>query len=141
MAGWVYRVGTPPAHPASPLCSRRGPGPAERAPEGPAGAWSGGSWDSDVRGRRRGRIPPCGARSGTPGHPPCILSECRLLATKARFRHISQKVSQNRQVSPKYVEKAYHSPCFPKPLKKSPLEIPRFPFSQAFSHKELMGHN
>ena len=58
----------------------------------------------------------------------------------ARFDVISQKLSQNRVVSAEYVEKACHSPCFQNRVKKSPLEILRFPFWDAFSHKELMGH-
>ena len=36
-------------------------------------------------------------------------------------------------------EKAYVSPCFQNASVKSPLEILRFPFLGAFSHKELMG--
>ena len=58
----------------------------------------------------------------------------------ARFDVIFHKVSQNRVVSPESVQKASHSPCFQNRLQKSPLEILRFPFSLAFSHKELMGH-
>ena len=58
----------------------------------------------------------------------------------ARFKVISLKLSQNGGVSPKYVEKAYHSPCSQNGLRKSPLEILRIPYSAAFSHKELMGH-
>ena len=57
----------------------------------------------------------------------------------ARFRSIYSKVSQNGQVSPKYVHKASHSPCFHFGLQKSPLEFLRFPVLRAFSHKELMG--
>ena len=57
---------------------------------------------------------------------------------RARFHLIFLKVSQNRGVSPKSTEKACHSPCLQNGLKNSPLEIPRFPISLAFSHKELM---
>ena len=57
---------------------------------------------------------------------------------RARFHHIYSKVSQNDEVSIKYPEKASHSPYSQKGLEKSPLEIPGFPFSLAFSHKELM---
>ena len=49
-------------------------------------------------------------------------------------------VKRNPRVSPKSVEKACHSPCFTFGLQKSALEILRFSFSPAFSHKELMGH-
>ena len=58
----------------------------------------------------------------------------------ARFDLILLKLRQNGVVSPEYVEKACHSPCFQNGRVKSPLEILRFPFSRAFSHKELMGH-
>ena len=59
---------------------------------------------------------------------------------RARIQYIYRKVSQNGQVSPKYPQKASHSPCFHFSLRKSPLEIPRFPILAAFSHKELMAH-
>ena len=58
---------------------------------------------------------------------------------KARFNLILLKVSQNGEVSPEYVQKACHSPCFQKLVQKSPLEFLRFPVLLAFSHKELMG--
>ena len=57
---------------------------------------------------------------------------------RARFHLISIKVSQNDGVSPKYVEKACHSPCFQNGSRKSPLDFLGFPYSSAFSHKELM---
>ena len=59
---------------------------------------------------------------------------------RARFDDISWKLSQNHEVSPKYVEKACHSPYFQNELRMSPLGILRFLFSLAFSHKELMAH-
>ena len=71
--------------------------------------------------------PPCG-----PGQaarcPPCPgPSECRLTANRARFHLFPYKVSQNREVSPVFVEKACHSPCFQNGPGKSALEILRFP--------------
>ena len=57
---------------------------------------------------------------------------------KARIDLISTKLSQNAEVSPKYVQKASHSPYSQNEVQKSPLGILRFPFSLAFSHKELM---
>ena len=57
----------------------------------------------------------------------------------ARFQSFYCKVSQNHRVSPKSVEKAYHSPYFQNGSQKSPLEKLRFPFLLAFSHKELLG--
>ena len=58
----------------------------------------------------------------------------------ARIDLILLEVSQKRVVSLKYVNKACHSPYFQNAAVKSPLEILRFPFSIAFSHKELMGY-
>ena len=58
----------------------------------------------------------------------------------ARFQVNSTKLSQNGRVSPKSVHEAWHTPCFQNGPQKSPLDISRFPFSLAFSHKELMGH-
>ena len=48
------------------------------------------------------------------------------------------KVSQNGEVSSEKCEKACHSPHIQNGSRKSPLEIPGFPFWPAFSHKELM---
>ena len=134
--GWVYR-GSTPSHAA------RG-GPASQRPQGagppPRGrvGWKQGPGDT---GTAAGRLldhpagpvrPPCG--------PPCPGPlECRLLANKARFQANLLKVSQNRGVSPKVVEKACHSPYIQNGPQNSPLGILRFPFSPAFSHKELMG--
>ena len=58
---------------------------------------------------------------------------------RARFHQLFSKVSQNRRVSPKCMHKACHSPYIQNGLQKSALQILRFPFSAAFSHKELMG--
>ena len=57
----------------------------------------------------------------------------------ARFHHLFSKVSQNDEVSLKSVNKACHAPYLQNGLQKSPLEILRFPYFVAFSHKELMG--
>ena len=91
------------------------------------------------------------ARPGTtpagPGRSPAVPSlylpfpprKAASWPITARFHDILLKVSQNGQVSTKYVEKACHSPYIQNGVRKSPLEIPRFPYSTAFSHKELMG--
>ena len=80
------------------------------------------------------------ARSVPPGALPVLgPSECRLTANRARISLILLKVSQNGEVSWKSVEKACHSPYLQKRSQKSPLDFLRFPFSVAFSHKELMG--
>ena len=67
-------------------------------------------------------------------------SECRLWANRARIDYILLKVSQNRIVSPEFVEKACHSPYSQNGSGKSALDFLGFPYSTAFSHKELMGH-
>ena len=71
---------------------------------------------------------------------PCTgPSECRLWANRARIYYILLKVSQNGRVSPENVNKASHSPYSQNGSRKSALEILRFLYSLAFSHKELMG--
>ena len=135
VAGWVYR-GVLPSHPAlleETHTSEAGPGRPCRGLE-----WVG-------MGRtywgRAGMllVPPCGP--GRPCWAPCtrtlLIPPLQPIGT--RFHDISRKVSQNGQVSPKSCQKAYVSPCFQNGLKKSPLEIPGFPLSPAFSPKELMG--
>ena len=59
---------------------------------------------------------------------------------RARFQLLYTKLSQNREVSPKYVHKACLSPHFQNGLQKSPLDISEKRFWLAFSHKELMAH-
>ena len=98
-----------------PLTSGAGPG-------SPAGA--------GVGGLGAGRVPPCSAAGdgswdhpsgpvGAPGPLPVPGPlECRLWPITARFHDISQKLSKNGHVSPKYVEKACHSPCIPKWVQK-----------------------
>ena len=81
---------------------------------------------------------PCGARSvlasqALPGRGWAPRAET------ATFDLIFHKVSQNDRVSPKYVEKACHSPCLQNGPQNSPLDFLRFPILPAFSHKELMG--
>ena len=145
--GWVYRGMVPGGYtgraipgyyPATLLeeqaRQRSGPRKACRA-------WSGWSGAADVPAARSGsRYHPPGP-VGPPG-PSLYLDplECRLLAYRARLTSYSSKVSQNSEVSPKYVEKASHSPYLQNGLKKSPLGFLRFPLLLAFSPKELMGH-
>ena len=138
--GWVlgglYRVQGSTTHPPR----EEDPYPAKRARKALQGAWSGGVWVWARDPAAVSQDPPFG-----PGRSPLVPSLVLgpLIAASwpitARFHHISYKVSQNGQVSPKYVEKASHSPCFQNVVRKSPLEILRFPYFLAFSHKELMG--
>ena len=100
------------------------------------GAWSG--WVSLQRPLcAQSPEPTLRARSVRPACPPwfwALLSGSWPI--RAELHLISCKVSQNRGVSPEYVEKAYHSPYFQKRSQKSPLGFLRFPFRPAFSHKE-----
>ena len=110
--------------------------PSEAGPGRPAGPGVGGEMRAGVGG-------PCTtlrARSGPPVAPPCTGPlDARLLANKARIDLILLKVSHFRVVSARSVEKACHSPHFQNEARNSPLEILGFPYSVAFSHKELMG--
>ena len=138
VAGWVYRVGNTGSQALPSRCSQGGPTPAKRARSPLQGAeW----W---VWGRVRPSCIPTHSRplQGLPG--PASLgytstrAKGRLWPIKARLRSIFRKHSQNGEVSTKYVNKACHSPCFPKRCQNSPLDFLRFPFCVAFSPKELM---
>ena len=134
--GWVvgglYRV--------LPLHRARKPVPAKRAPEAPARGleWVGTGWTRD---RRLDGYPgpPCGP--GRSCGPPCPGNPRNAASWPIRTRLTSEpgKVSQNLEVSPKYDEKACHSPYLQNGPRKSPLDFLRIPFFVAFSHKELMG--
>ena len=112
--GGLYRCTT---HPAT---ARQGADPvtAKRAPEAPAGL----EWVVTGAGTvpfardpvsrcARAVSPPFG-----PGQAPAgpSLGYTPPRAKRARFQVISWKLSKNREVSPKYVEKACHSPYIPK---------------------------
>ena len=142
--GW-YRVGIPGGYyghlgPTDHALLEERPAPAKRARR-PCRGRSGGCRGRAYRdGGGDGHSPPCGPGRHPAGTSLGMTSECRLTANKARIHDILLKVSQNRNVSPKYVEKACHSPHIQNGLGKSPLEILGFPLSPAFSHKELLGH-
>ena len=109
--GWVYREAIPGTQPC---CSGSPPETAERARRPCRGRSGGLRWAGEPAAP--GTVPahPCGARSVPTGPPWLGPCKCRLLANMARFHDIPQKVSQNRQVSPGSVEKACHSPQYPK---------------------------
>ena len=117
-------------------------GPNEELPTvGSLLPWARGYWDRPqgyADGGGDGPTPPL------PAVGPAPLGRTSQNAAswpiRARFNVISCKVKQNGQVSPKYVQKASHSPYIQNRVKNSPLEILRFPVSSAFSHKELMTH-
>ena len=99
------------------------------------GAWSG--WGLSSGAPSPGTTTPCGrARFAVPGLP--HGQNPASWPITARIDLFLWKVSQNAGVSPKYVNKACLSPYFQNGLRKSALEFLGFPFSVAFSHKELM---
>ena len=117
--GWVYGVGIQGGYmgglyrvPSQLL--GEGPGTSVAGPGGPAGAGVGGFLEPGARTEAVDgpRYHPCGARSvwPRPALPVPGTLECRLLAKGARFDLHFYKVSQNDEVSPKYVEKASLSP-------------------------------
>ena len=120
----------------------RGANPTSAAGPGrPAGPGVGGWGAADVLGRRRGRLSGTTLRArSVPLAPPCPRYPQNAASGPigARFHLISYKLSENGVVSPKSVEKACVSPYFQNGVQKSPLNILRFPFSLAFSHKELL---
>ena len=126
----------PRAEPQEPIPSGAGPGSPCQGLEWVGYGWEGDPFACPSTGAHPAPGPPTpalwayGARFAVQD-PPC--------GQKARFHDISQKLRQNGQVSTKSVEKACHSPCLPKRVRKSPLEFLRFPFWPAFSPKELMG--
>ena len=142
--GRTGRVGIPggvlPSHPPT----ARGAQPAKRAPEAQHGLeWVGWAGVMPARGRRRGRVcTTLRARSvlASQALPVHTLANAASWPIRARLHPLFSKVSQNHEVSPKSVQKAYHSPYFQNGSQMSPLDISGIPFSAAFSHKELMGH-
>ena len=96
------------------------------------GAGVGGTWSSDVPAVTHPTTP-CGrARFAGWALKPASWP------IRARLTSYFYKVSQNSEVSPKYVNKASLSPYIQNGSQKSPLGILGFPYSLAFSHKELM---
>ena len=144
--GRVYRVGTRVGipvgtrggytgyYPAS--CSRGANPDSEAGPE----ALQGLEWWSGCSGRVPGASGdhPCGARSALQASLSPPRADAASWPIRARFRLSYTKVSQNDEVSTKSTHKACHSPHFQNGLRNSPLEILRFPYFAAFSHKELM---
>ena len=129
---WVGRGGGIPVHPAS--CKAEGPD-SEAGPGGPLQGSGVGGQDLQ-RARAPGPpLPAVGPASLSWVSPRAIPASGPI---RARYEVNSSKVSQKDEVSLKYVEKACHSPCFQNTLRKSPLEILRFPLLAAFSPKELM---
>ena len=149
--GWVVRAGTGDGYgtrwvrgrgiPVAQHGAKRRHIPAKRAPEPPC---RGGGVGGDMLQRPRGHP---GCFPTTPAGPaPCGrcrapgLSNAASGPITARFDLNSSKVSKNGIVSPGSVHKACHTPYFQNGLVMSPLEILGFPYSPAFSHKELMTH-
>ena len=137
-AGWVLgagRVGTRVGYTGTPSQLLEERYPDQRS--GPVASCREAEWWVWVA--RTPGAHPCGALSAHPWTSLAPPRECRLWANKARFELYFSKVSQNEQVSPEKCHEACHSPYFQNGPVKSPLQILRFPFWPAFSHKELIG--
>ena len=132
-----YTGGVLPSH-----CSRLREGSRQRSgPRKPCKGWSG--W-SGARNTLRGH-PPASDPPRKRGPLPAVAGRRWALKAAsgpitARFHVKYCKVSQNDEVSPKSMHKASHSPYIQNGLQISPLEILGFPYSAAFSPKELMAH-
>ena len=137
--GWVYRGSTSPAR----CPGRTQKQTSEAGPGRPTGPGVGGSAGPGALGDGGGGgiSPPCGPGQSSPreAFPGIYLRNAASWPIGARFTSFYCKVSQNGQVSPKKCKKACHSPYFQNGLEKSPLGFLRFPFSPAFSRKELLG--
>ena len=123
----------------------RGAVPDQRSgPRKACRAWSGWVWGcgrTRDTGTAAGTVRPTLRARSVPCRPSLVFPQnAASWPIRARFHLNSTKLSQNGQVSLKYVEKACNSPCFQNGPGKSPLGILGFPFYLAFSHKELMGH-
>ena len=129
---------------SSPPTAKGDPETAKRAPEAPSGGWSGWSQEPEYPSCARPHIPTHSGPLVLRGPLRWDMGSPRAKAASgpitARIDLILVYYCQNRRVSPKSVEKAYHSPYIQNAVQKSPLDFLRFPFGQAFSHKELMGH-
>ena len=112
--------------------------PSNDSEAGPGTPCRGVEWVVIACGVGGPQNPPSGPGRSLQALPGSGTLGCRLWANKARFSVFLLKLSQNGVVSPEKCNKASHSPCFQKRLRKSALEIPGFPFLSAFSHKELM---
>ena len=137
--GYGDRVGRGRGIPGTqPLPARR-TSDSEAGPGRPCiGPGVGGHWSGCVRAQIPTHSSPLGFRGPLRWDLTSPRANAASGPIRTRLHLISIKHRQNGQVSPKYVEKAYHSPCFQNEVGKSPLEFLRFPELPAFSHKELM---
>ena len=116
--GMVHRVGIPggysPAHPLHLQLAHRCPGSKPNQRSGPRralqGPGVGGLGAAGVTVGGDGHIPPCGPGPAHAGHSLDMPSECPPGTNKARIDLILLKLSQNREVSSVFIEKACHSP-------------------------------
>ena len=138
--GWGTRVGGPGVYPATLLGEARRTATTGSGPSPAGGGWS-GSRAGRYWGRRRGRsCPPPGPVLPTlwalPGQDLANAASWPIRRDSAPFL---RKLVKTAKCHPKSVERPVIVPIFQKGSRMSPLEILRFPFGRAFSHKELMG--
>ena len=135
--GWVYRVGNRGAIPGTTQLLGEG---CRYSGAGPGSPGTGLEWVvSAARAPSTSGTTPSGPGRSLRALPVPPRADAASWPIRARIRVLFCKVSQNGRVSPEKCQKAYHSPCFQNRPQKSPLDILRFPFSAAFSHKELLG--
>ena len=91
-------------------------------------------------GRRRYPEPTLRARSVHAGPPWFWVPYCRLTAKGRDSTSYSIKLVKTAKCQRKVMKRPVIVPNSQNDLRKSPLEIPGFPFCSAFSHKELMGY-
>ena len=116
--GWVYRGSTPSDYAARGEVHMT----AERAPERPAGAWSGWSYGARANGGLDGHMYHPAGPVGPYGPSLYICPWNAHLGPIGRdFSHFSVKLVKKDEVSPVFVNKACHSPCFQKNESKSHL--------------------
>ena len=120
VAGWVYRVGNTGTYPVA-ICPRAEvPQPASDCREralpcrGRVGWKQVGTDPFACPSTRNPRTPPLRGPVAAPRAPGPWGSLGAPRSKRARFHVISWKVSEDGKVSPKSVEKAWHSPYIPK---------------------------
>ena len=143
--GWLYRVGIPggytggvPSHLLAGSKPRQRSGP--RKAQGGWSGWSGCSGRATGYGGTGRSVPPSGPGRSHPWALPVPPSQMSHLGPKGRdSSQYSVKLVRTTKCRQEMCKRPVIVPVCQNGSEKSPLEILRFPFSVAFSCKELMG--
>ena len=142
--GRVVRVGIPGSttQPASPPTARGGKTQdSEAGPGSPVGAGVGGPGAGRTYGGRGRSCTTLRARSAHPvGLPVQDLADAHLGPIRRDYDLFSLKLVKTTKCHQFMSKRPPVVPIFQNRVQKSPLEKLRFPYSSAFSPKELMGH-